>query len=105
MKKLFLGALLLFPLIAEAREIPVEYTTNVTGVITREGSNLLLTNDDDLILYNGKKYPVKGVWVWPEYTDGVKVRRAVGTNKPIILHGRFKWKEAPMNHMVFVEES
>jgi len=101
---LFFGALLLLPLIAEAREIPTEQTTDVTGLITRQGTNLVLSNSDDLIVYNGRKYPVKGVWVWPEFTDGKKVRRAAGTNTPVILHGRFKWKEAPMNHMIFVEE-
>ena len=101
---LFLLSLLLWPLIAEAREIPTEQTTDVTGLITRQGTDLVLSNSDDVIVYNGKRYPVKGVWVWPEFTDGKRVRRAAGTNTSITLHGRFKWKEAPMNHMVFVEE-
>lgn len=101
---LFFGALLLLPSMAEAREIPTEETTDVTGVITRQGTNLVLSNSDDLIIYNGKRYPVKGVWVWPEYTDGKKVRGAAQTLTPVTLHGRFKWKESPMNHMIFVEE-
>jgi hypothetical protein len=104
MKILFFGALLSLSSVAAAGEIPTEQTTNVTGLITRQGTNLVLSNSDDLIVYNGRRYPVKGVWVWPVYTDGKKVRGAAVTNTPVTLHGRFEWKGSPTNHMIFVEE-
>jgi hypothetical protein len=90
-------------LTVEAKDIPTGQTTDVTGTVTLEGKDPVLTSSDTVVDDRGR-HPIKGAWIWilgdntnPRYKT---VMKAANTGNPVTLHGYFKWVDH-LQHFVF----
>jgi hypothetical protein len=102
-KLILLGTVASLLLTAEAKDIPTGQTVDVTGIVTLEGKDPVLSSSDTLVDGRGR-HPIKGVWIWVlgDNTNSrfKTVMQAAKTGTPVTLHGYFKWKDH-VEHYVF----